>query len=109
MAILTQPQRQISVSKKRLAGFCRRWKVTELALFGSVLREDFHAGSDIDILISFMPRAHWSLFDLVSMQNELSQILGRDVDLVERAAVEHSENYIRRRNILGNIQVLYAA
>jgi predicted nucleotidyltransferase len=49
------------------------------------------------------------LFDLVSMQDELQAILGREVDLVEREAVERSENYIRRRNILSNLEVIYAA
>ena len=100
---------QIELPRRQLAAFCRRWKVTELALFGSVLREDFRPESDIDLLVSFQPRAHWSLFDLVSMQTELSKILGREIDLVERKAVETSPNYIRRRNILQSAQVIYAA
>jgi len=100
---------KVSVPRKKLAEFCRRWKVTELAFFGSVLREDFRPGSDIDVLVSFSPRARISLFDLIRMQNELKEIFGRKVDLVERRAIEKSENYIRRKNILSNTKVIYAA
>jgi len=99
----------VSVPRKKLAEFCLRWKITELAFFGSVLREDFRPSSDIDLLVSFSPRARISLFDLVRMQNELKQIFGREVDLVERRAIEKSENYIRRKNILSNTKVIYAA
>jgi predicted nucleotidyltransferase len=80
-----------------------------LALFGSVLREDFQRDSDIDLLVSFSPRAKISLFDLIRMQNELKEIFGREVDLVERRAIEKSENYIRRKHILSNTKVIYAA
>jgi predicted nucleotidyltransferase len=100
---------KISIPRKRLGAFCRRWKVSELAMFGSVLRDDFKRDSDIDLLVSFAPNAHASLFDLIHMQNELKEILGRKVDLVERRAIEKSENYIRRRNILNNTEVIYAA
>jgi predicted nucleotidyltransferase len=100
---------KITVAADRITDFCRRWKVTELALFGSVLRGDFSPDSDVDVLVSFAPEARWSLFDLVVMQGELRAILGREVDLVERTAVEQAENYIRRKGILGNIEVIYAA
>ena len=100
---------QIAIPTVEIARFCSRWKVTELAAFGSILRADFGPDSDIDLLVSFAPDAHWSLFDLVTMQEELQAVLGREVDLVEREAVERSENYIRRRNILGSVEVIYAA
>jgi predicted nucleotidyltransferase len=105
----TRTKIRVSVPRKKLAEFCRRWKITELAFFGSVLREDFNLKSDIDLLVSFSPRARISLFDLVRMQNELGEIFGREVDLVERRAIEKSENYIRRKNILSNTKVIYAA
>lgn len=95
--------------KDEIAAFCRRWKVTEMALFGSVLRGYFSPDSDVDILVSFAPDTHWSLFDLVRMQGELKGILGREVDLLERVAVEQSENYIRRKSILSNMEVVYGA
>ena len=100
---------RIEIPANEIADFCRRWKVTELALFGSVLRGDFNPDSDVDVLVSFAPDARWSLFDLVRMQEELKAILGREVDLLERVAVEQSENYIRRKSILSNMEVIYAA
>ena len=81
----------------------------ELSLFGSVLREDFHPESDIDVLVSFAPNVRISLFDLVDMQDELKDFFGRDVDLVEKEAILQSENYIRRKSILENIKVIYVA
>jgi predicted nucleotidyltransferase len=105
----TRTKVRISIPRKKLAEFCKRWKITELAFFGSVLRDDFQANSDIDLLVSFHPKAKISLFDLVRMQNELKAIFGRDVDLVERRAIEKSENYIRRKSILSNTKVIYAA
>jgi uncharacterized protein len=105
----TRTKTRITIPKKKLAEFCRRWKISELALFGSVLRDDFSPKSDIDLLVSFDPKAKVSLFDLVRMQNELNEIFGREVDLVERRAIEKSENYIRRKSILSNTKVIYAA
>ena len=96
-------------SSERLADFCRRWGITHLAVFGSALREDFRPGSDIDLLVSFAPDTEWSLLDHARMQEELEALLGRDVDLVSRRAVERSANWIRRREILGTAQVLYAS
>jgi hypothetical protein len=100
---------QIEIPAREIADFCRRWKVTELALFGSVLGEEFRPESDVDVLVSFAPHTWWALFALVHMQEDLKAILGRDVDLVLRRAVEQSENYIRRKRILSNVEVVYAA
>ena len=100
---------QIAIPSDRIARFCRRWQVAELALFGSVVRDDFGPDSDVDVLVSFAPEARRTLFDIVRMQDELSGVLGRDVDLVTRAAVEGSRNYIRRKAILESSQVVYAA
>jgi len=98
---------KVEIPRGEIADFCRRWRVTELALFGSVLHEDFGPDSDVDVLVSFAPDARWSLLDLVRMQDELKAILGREVDLVQRVAVERSENYIRRKSILSNLEVIY--
>ncbi|HEY0557044.1 MAG TPA: nucleotidyltransferase domain-containing protein [Thermoanaerobaculia bacterium] len=84
----------------RLEEFCRRWKITELSLFGSALRDDFRADSDIDLLACFAPDAEWSLLDHARMEKELKEMLGREVDLVCRTTVEASPNWIRRREIL---------
>jgi hypothetical protein len=102
-------QPKIEIPQQLITDFCRRHHIRQMSLFGSVLRDDFGAGSDIDVLVSFAPDARRSLFDLVAMQNELGVILGREVDLVERSAIEQSENYIRRKNILQNQEVIYAA
>ena len=86
--------------------FCKRWQVDEFSLFGSVLREDFRPDSDVDVLVSFSPAAPWSLFDLVTMQDELHEIFGRPVDLVER---EGLRNPFRKRNILSSREIIYAS
>ena len=99
----------ISLPRERIAEFCRRWKIRELALFGSVLREDFGPDSDIDVLVTFASDADWSLLDHVQRQDELGTILGRKVDLLSRRAVERSENWIRRRAILESAEIVYAA
>jgi len=100
---------QVDVDRARIAELCRRWKITELGLFGSVLREDFRPDSDVDVLVSFAPEARPSLFDLAHIEEELSAIFGRKVDLIERRAIERSENYIRRRHILENAQAIHVA
>lgn len=100
---------QIAIPSDGIAAFCERWQVVELALFGSAVREDFGPESDVDVLISFDLRARRTLFDIVRMQDELSRMFDRKVDLVTRAAVEGSRNYIRRKAILESAQVVYAA
>ena len=105
-------QSRMNTSPDKIAAFCKRWQVTELALFGSVLRDDFSPESDIDVLVRFTPEAGYSLMDFVGMQDELSGMLGRQVDLVilkEWKAVENSRNYIRREDVLGSAETIYAA
>ncbi|MBI1987950.1 MAG: nucleotidyltransferase domain-containing protein [Nitrospinae bacterium] len=99
----------ISLSPEQISDFCQRWKVLELALFGSVLREDFRSDSDVDMLVTFAPDADWSLLDHVQMEEELGSIIGRKVDLVSRRAIERSENWIRRQEILETAEVIYVA
>ena len=89
--------------------FCRRWQVSELALFGSVVREDFGPDSDVDVLIQFQPPARHTLLDMARMEEELRQIFGRDVDLVERSAIEQSRNRFRRKAILQSAESIHAA
>jgi hypothetical protein len=100
---------QVSADKESIAAFCRKWKIAELALFGSVLRSDFRPDSDVDVLVTFMPEARPSLLDLARMERELQGIFGREVDLVDRTAVERSRNYIRRSEILSTLEVIHAA
>lgn len=93
----------------RLEEFCHRWKIVELSLFGSALGDDFRPDSDLDLLVSFAPDAGWSLFDHARMERELTDMLGCEVDLVSRTAVEASPNWIRRQEILSTARALYAA
>ncbi len=96
----------ISLNRDKIGDFCRRWKVSRFSLFGSVLRPDFRPDSDVDVLIAFDPAAEWSLFDLVTMQEELKEIFGREVDLVEE---EGLRNPFRKRAILETREIIYAA
>lgn len=96
----------VKLPKGKIADFCRRWKIKEFALFGSVLREDFRRDSDIDILVTFSEDAHWSLYDWVDMIEELKAIFGREVDLLSRRGLR---NPFRRHEILTTREVVYAA
>ena len=96
------------IDKAKLTEFCKRWKVVELALFGSVLRADFTPESDIDVLATFADDAGWSLLDHLAMEEELSALLLRKVDLSSRRSVERSTNWIRRREILQTAETWHA-
>ena len=100
---------RITIDRAQIEDFCQRWHITDFALFGSVLRDDFGPNSDVDVLVCFAPGTEYSIFDLTVMQDELSEMLGRSVDLVEWESVERSENYIRRGNILGSLEHVYVA
>ena len=98
----------IVLPQSEIAAFCDRWQIAELSLFGSALRDDFRPDSDIDLLVAFAPEADWSLLDHVRMQQELEQVLGRDVDLVSKRAIEQTSNWIRRQEILSTARLIYA-
>lgn len=88
---------------------CDRWQITEFALFGSVLRDDFKVTSDIDVLITFAPDARRGLLTLARIKHELEDLLGREVDISTKESIEQSHNLSRRQNILKSAQVLYVA
>ena len=90
-----------------IAKFCQRWKIQELAAFGSVLRADFDSESDVDVIVAFDDDAEWSLLDHIRMQQELQVLLQRDVDLVTKRAVEKSQNWVRRKEILSTASVVF--
>ena len=100
---------ELDLSDTQVAAFCERWGVTEFALFGSVLHDNFGPHSDLDVLVRFRAGSHPSLFGLSRMETELSALVGRRVDVVEREAVEQSSNYIRRDTILGSARTIYAS
>lgn len=105
----TLKRRGLHVSADRLADFCRRWSVAELALFGSVLRDDFGPASDIDVMVRFEPGTERRYYHLSEMREEMERLFGRPVDLVDRRVIEASENYIRRRHILDHALPVYVA
>lgn len=110
MSALQEINTNIPIDYDQIVAACEKWKVIELSLFGSILREDFQPEkSDIDILAVFHPEAHWTLLDLVDIEDDFKEILGREVDLVERGSIEQSHNYLRRDEILNSLQVIYAA
>lgn len=95
----------ITIPTDRIAEFCRRNGISRLSLFGSVLRDDYSTLSDIDVLVEFHPSARVSLFDIGGMSVELSQILGRQVDL---RTPEDLSRYFRA-TVLREARPLYAA
>lgn len=96
---------RIDIPRESIAEFCRRHRVRRLALFGSVLRDDFRLDSDVDMLVEFDPQAGLGLFTLAAMELELSEILGRKVDL--RTPAELSRYF--RDEVVESAEVLYAA
>ena len=90
----------------RIAEFCQRNHIRRLALFGSVLRDDFAAESDVDVLVEFEPGARVG-FAFITMQDELSSVLGRRVDMNTFEGVERSRNWLLRSEILDSTQVVY--
>ena len=99
----------LSLPADAIQQFCRRWKIIELALFGSVLRPDFRADSDVDLMVSFADGADWGLLDHLEMQQELANLLQRPVDLISKRALERSANWVRRDAILATAQVIVSA
>lgn len=97
----------LPIPTEGLADFCRRWKITELSLFGSILRDDFGPESDVDVLVVFDDDANWDYFDWPDMQDDLSRLFGgRTIDLVERKTLR---NPFIRNDVLTNRRVVYAA
>lgn len=100
---------RLSVDSDDIAEFCRHNNIVRLELFGSVVREDFSPDSDVDVLVKFALNTRVTLFQLVRLEDELTELFWRNVDLVERQAIEQSPNWMRRRSILDAAQVVYVA
>lgn len=104
------PDTQLALPYAAIFDLCRRFGVTELALFGSILRDDFSAASDVDFLVTFAggDAGPWGR-KLTEMAEALEKLLGRSVDLATRKSVEANPNYIRRRHILDSARTIYVA
>lgn len=96
-------------SPAELAAFCKRWKITRLEGFGSVLREDFGPESDVDVLYSFADGAEWTLFEVMEMEEELERLFHRKVDFISRRAIEDRANEYLKQELLRHTVELYAA
>jgi uncharacterized protein len=97
---------RVKTSPAQIAEFCQRWHITEFALFGSVLREDFRPDSDIDVLLTIDSQHPMSWDDRIKMQEEIEQLFRRNVDLVNK---KYLKNPYRRHEILSTCEVVYAA
>ena len=97
---------RIDIPKEKIAAFCQRNHIRRMALFGSVLRDDFTPESDVDVLVEFEPSQTPGL-EFITMQDELSEILGRQVDLHTFEGVESSRNWLLREEILSSVEVQY--
>lgn len=95
---------QVDISTEAIADIASRHHVRELRLFGSVLRDDFHSDSDIDMLVEFDPDARVGLFSFFALQDELCEMLGRKVDLVSKRGL----HWVIRDDVLAASQVVYA-
>ena len=102
-------KRSIEIPEEQLAAFCKRWQIQELALFGSVLRDDFRPDSDVDFLVTYAPDKEFAAWYAFPEQDEMEALLRRKTDWVLRDALEQSPNYLRRREILHSAEVIYAA
>jgi hypothetical protein len=90
-----------------IADFCKKWSITEFALFGSILREDFRPDSDVDVCVVFDPSKRFDFDEYLEMLDELSKIFGgRKVDLIERRLIK---NPFRRHAIITTRKIVYAA
>jgi uncharacterized protein len=97
----------IRLPMAQIAAFCQRWSIARLEVFGSALRDDFRPDSDLDLLATYAPEAQWSLLDRVRMKLELEDMLDREVDLLNRRALEKASPHARAAAILAQAEPLY--
>ena len=98
----------IKLDTTTIREFCARWKIKELRVFGSILRDDFRPDSDIDFIADFDEDSDWDLFDHMEMEEELAAIVGRNVDLLTRYSVETSQNRFYKHRILSESEQILA-
>jgi uncharacterized protein len=106
--IANLPSLRIHLPMQEIIAFCRRWSIARLEVFGSALRDDFRPDSDLDLVATYAPQARWSLLDRVRMKLELEALVGRQVDLLNRRALEKAKCPRRAAAILAEAQPLYA-
>lgn len=105
----TQIYDRLNISPEELDRLCQDWHIAELSLFGSVLGDDFRLDSDIDLLVTYLPTAQRGLFEAMELQEAFEEAFGREVDLVSKAAILRSRNWLRKSNILNSAKVIYVS
>ena len=98
----------IELDSEEIKAFCRKWKIKELSVFGSILRDDFRTDSDVDFLADFEEDEEWDLFDEIHMHEELEQIAGRKADLISRRALEFGGNKRFQKEVISTLEKVYA-
>src|SRR5437879_757350 len=98
----------IDLDSTAIRDFCTKWKIKELSVFGSILRENFRPNSDIDFLVTYDYDAKWDLYDVETMRNELTAMISRPVDLISRTAIERSDNRFIKKEVLSTAEPIYA-
>jgi predicted nucleotidyltransferase len=96
----------IIINYEDIANLCKKYNINELSIFGSSIRDDYKKDSDIDILVSFNKASEITLFDIMDLENEFSELIKREVDIVEK---ESLKNPIRKNRILSTREIIYAA
>src|SRR5205085_12420908 len=100
----------IDLDSLELRRFCQRWKITEMEVFGSVLRDDFREDSDVDFLVTFDEGVRWRFREVCDMEEELARIVGRNVDVIERSDLDDPDaNPYRRAHIMANKRRIHVA
>ena len=98
---------RFEIPTNEVAEFCQRNHIRRLALFGSVLRDDFTPESDVDVLVEFDPSVRIGYFALAGLEIELGEILGRKADILTFRGVERNPNWLLREEILGTAEAVY--
>lgn len=102
------PVLAMALPEEAIADFCKQWKIEEFYLFGSILRDDFHSGSDIDVMVQFSADARWG-FEFAAIKRGLEELFERKVDLLTKGSIEKSRNWIRRQEILTTARLIYVS
>ena len=100
---------RLQVDSEELKQFCQSNLIAELAVFGSILRDEFSSNSDVDILITYLPSAPRGLLEKVQLKEKFEHLFHRPVDLISKTSIENSYNWIKRASILNSSEVLYRA
>lgn len=98
---------QITIPASELEAFCDRWKIRKLAFFGSVLRDDYHPASDLDVLVEFDADAHWGVLDHIQMKQELEALVGRTVDLITQRGLDATSNWLFRQEVMNTARIVF--